>query len=99
MFTLVHAQSLRTFVYAHLPTLVLAFAIAEVFYKFHSFALECVAFIGTWYLLDGIRHVIFARRRPREINTRPVLNKYLHPHQCRAVSGPLDNNGSRRALC
>ena len=26
--------------------------IAELFYKFHSFTLECVAFLATWYVLD-----------------------------------------------
>ena len=25
------------------------FVIAEVFYKFHSFTLECAAFLVTWY--------------------------------------------------
>ncbi|NJM30764.1 MAG: hypothetical protein HC855_12305 [Rhizobiales bacterium] len=29
-----------------------AFAIAEFFYKFHSFALECLAFLATWYILS-----------------------------------------------
>lgn len=24
--------------------------LAELFYKFHSFTLECVAFLGTWYI-------------------------------------------------
>ena len=29
-----------------------AFGIAEVFYKFHSFTLECLAFLATWYVLS-----------------------------------------------
>lgn len=29
-----------------------AFLIAEIFYKFHSFTLECVAFLATWLVLD-----------------------------------------------
>ena len=29
-----------------------AFVIAELFYKFHSFALECIAFLLTWLVLD-----------------------------------------------
>jgi len=28
--------------------------IAEFFYKFHSFTLECVAFLATWYALSRI---------------------------------------------
>ena len=29
-----------------------AFLIAENFYKFRSFALECLAFMATWYAID-----------------------------------------------
>ncbi len=29
-----------------------AFLIAEFFYKFKSFALECIAFLLTWLILD-----------------------------------------------
>jgi hypothetical protein len=28
--------------------------IAEVFYKFHSFSLECLAFLATWAALGGL---------------------------------------------
>lgn len=34
--------------------LVASFAIAEFFYKFHSFTLECLAFLGTWAALSGL---------------------------------------------
>lgn len=36
----------------HLPGLLLAFAMAELFYKFKSFALECAAFLLTWLVID-----------------------------------------------
>jgi hypothetical protein len=42
----------------NLPTFVIAVVIAEVFYKFHSFTLECLSFLGTWYALDGLLHLI-----------------------------------------
>ena len=29
-----------------------ALVIAEMFYKFHSFVLECMAFLVTWLVLD-----------------------------------------------
>ncbi len=29
-----------------------SFLIAEFFYKFHSFSLECAAFLVTWFVLD-----------------------------------------------
>lgn len=37
-----------------LPGLLLAFFIAEVFYKFHSFMLECGAFLLTWLVIDVV---------------------------------------------
>jgi hypothetical protein len=44
----------RNHAYARLPGLVLSMAIAEFFYKFRSFILECIAFLATWYALDWI---------------------------------------------
>lgn len=35
-----------------LANLAIAFAIATFFYKFGSFALECLAFLATWAVLD-----------------------------------------------
>ena len=40
-----------TLVY-QLPSMTAAFLIAENFYKFRSFALECLAFMATWYAID-----------------------------------------------
>ena len=34
-----------------LATLAVAFVIAEQFYKFHSFTLETIAFLATWFVL------------------------------------------------
>ena len=52
-----------------LPTLVLAFLLAELFYKFHSFALECGAFLLTWLaldlLVDRLEGWAFSGRTPR----------------------------------
>lgn len=36
------------------PTLAASVAIAEFFYKFHSFSLECLAFLATWFVLGGV---------------------------------------------
>jgi hypothetical protein len=35
----------------HGPALAASMIIAELFYKFHSFTLECLAFLATWYVL------------------------------------------------
>ena len=45
-----------------LPIFLAAFLIAEFFYKFKSFALECIAFLITWYAFDAIFHFIFDRK-------------------------------------
>jgi hypothetical protein len=37
-----------------LISLAIAFAIAESFYKFHSFTLETAAFLATWWALRRI---------------------------------------------
>lgn len=55
MYTLARHTGVRTFLLFHAPTLVVCIVIAEVFYKFHSFTLECVAFLATWALLDALR--------------------------------------------
>jgi len=35
-------------------TLAVSLAIAEFFYKFHSFTLEALAFLGTWYAMRRV---------------------------------------------
>ncbi|MGH2404334.1 MAG: hypothetical protein ACRDGN_07695 [bacterium] len=35
-------------------TLGVSLAVAEVFYKFHSFTLEALAFLATWYALRRV---------------------------------------------
>ena len=34
------------------PVLAISLIFAEIFYKFHSFTLECLAFLATWYVID-----------------------------------------------
>jgi hypothetical protein len=41
-----------------LPALAASILIAEIFYKFHSFSLECVAFLATWFILDTVMQLI-----------------------------------------
>ena len=37
---------------ATIASLVIAFAIATILYKFGNFALECLAFLATWFIID-----------------------------------------------
>ena len=52
MYTLIRLLSFRQLLLGQLPALSLSFLIAELFYKFHSFTLECLAFLATWYMID-----------------------------------------------
>lgn len=59
---------------ARLPALFLAFGIAEFFYKFKSFALECAAFLATWLVIDLICDRLWTKRVQaphRETDHRP----------------------------
>jgi len=40
-----------------------AFAVAEFFFKFGSFALECVAFLAVWFAFSFLQSLLFAQRR------------------------------------
>jgi biotin transporter BioY len=55
------------------PVFLVAFLIAEYFYKFRSFALECLAFLVTWFVLDALVSLIveFMKRRGRRQQTNP----------------------------
>jgi hypothetical protein len=63
VYTLVRDWPVREMLKQQAPSLGVAFAIASVFYRFHSFALECVAFLATWYVLDAALAAV--RRLPR----------------------------------
>jgi hypothetical protein len=54
MHTLVKTLPLRQLLLEQAPTLGASLLIAELFYKFHSFTLECIAFLATWYVLDAV---------------------------------------------
>ena len=54
MFTLLRMLSVRRLLIEQLPSIAAAWLIAELFYKFHSFTLETIAFLATWFVLDFI---------------------------------------------
>lgn len=61
MYTLFRILPIRRILTEQAPVLIVAWLIAESFYKFHSFTLECAAFLASWFTLDaaltGIRKV------------------------------------------
>jgi hypothetical protein len=54
MHTLIRMVGVRQAVSREAPSLVPSIFIAEAFYKFHSFTLECAAFLATWYALSYV---------------------------------------------
>lgn len=42
------------------PTLVASLVIAELFYKFHSFILEAVAMLATWWVLTTLTRLVLS---------------------------------------
>ena len=54
MFELVRSAPIAHLLSHQLPVFVVSLVIAEVFYKFGSFSLECIAFLGTWLAIDFV---------------------------------------------
>lgn len=64
MFQLMHSLTVSELFKRQLPVFLVAFLIAEFFYKFKSFALEAIAFLVTWYVLDALAGFLMPRRSP-----------------------------------
>lgn len=62
MFSLVRELGVRAALEREGVPFLAAFAIAELFYKFKSFGVECAAFLVTWCVLSYIQSWIFPRR-------------------------------------
>lgn len=61
MYTLVKSTSLSNLLITQAPALLASFIIAELFYKFHSFTLECLAFLITWFIVDAVITAVRSR--------------------------------------
>jgi hypothetical protein len=55
MYTLARLVHPRQLLVEQTATFGAALVVAEFFYKFHSFTLECLAFLATWTALDFAR--------------------------------------------
>jgi len=49
-----------------------ALVIAEMFYKFHSFVLECMAFLATWLVLDLVTELVVGKPASRVPGERSI---------------------------
>ena len=62
MYSLVRTVARRDLLLQHAPAFAVSMVIAELFYKFHSFTLECAAFLVTWYGLSWVQSLIVGSR-------------------------------------
>jgi hypothetical protein len=69
MYTMIRSIPLSNLLRTQAPALFLSFVIAELFYKFHSFTLECLAFLGTWFVIDAAITAVGARFAPGALPT------------------------------
>jgi hypothetical protein len=69
MYMLLRLLPAKQLAHEQVPALTFAWIIAELFFKFHSFTLECAAFLATWFILDALVQTVvrplFARQEAR----------------------------------
>ena len=58
MYTLLHHLRTSQGLLTEVPAFLLSLAVAEMFYKFHSFTLECVSFLATWLVLSFLGSLV-----------------------------------------
>lgn len=66
MYTLIRSLPLNRLVSEQLPAFAISFVTAEMLYKFHSFTLECGAFLLTWFVFDGLIQLGFRLLRDNQ---------------------------------
>jgi hypothetical protein len=54
MYALLRQVGIREGVFVEAPSFALSLVVAESFYKFHSFTLECLAFLATWFVVSSL---------------------------------------------
>jgi hypothetical protein len=67
MYTILRHPGTRRLLLTEAPSAAIAMAAAEWFYRFHSFTLECLAFLATWCALSALGFVLnpIVRKRLR----------------------------------
>jgi len=54
MFSLIEKSGMLSFARREAIPFALSLFIAEMFYKFGSFSLECISFLATWYAIGAL---------------------------------------------
>ena len=58
MFSLIKDLGVRVAARQEAIPFLISFAIAEFFFKFKSFALECLAFLAVWFVLSYLQSLV-----------------------------------------
>lgn len=61
MYAWLSTRDWRDIVTCEGPGFLVAWLVGEALYKFHSFTLECAAFLLTWYGLSRLQHAWLGR--------------------------------------
>ena len=72
MYTLTRTLPVQRRLLEQTPALFVSFVIAEQFYKFHSFTLECLAFLVTWYGSNRVWTQVHRKFQPGKANNNRV---------------------------
>jgi len=75
MYTLMRNVGLRKGLITEAPSLIASMVVAELFYKFHSFTLECGAFLATWFAMSYLAAMVSEAWSARKFAQRPELGK------------------------
>lgn len=81
MFTLLQTLPLRRILLEQTPAIAVSWLLAELFYKFHSFTLECAAFLVTWFVIDLVIQFISRLIQYRHHNS-------MSPHDAKGRETP-----------
>lgn len=72
MYQLLRTISRHDLFARQVPALVISFVVASLFYKWGSFALECLGFLATWFVIDlALSRVPAAGRTTANAHDRP----------------------------
>lgn len=63
MFSLIKILGLKKLLATEAPSLLLSLALAEAFYKFGSFVLECLAFLATWSVISYLVNAALVKQK------------------------------------
>ena len=62
MFSLIKDLGVRIAVKQEAIPFLITFGVAEFFFKFKSFALECIAFLAVWFVLSFLQSLVFPHK-------------------------------------